>query len=352
MAENEPILKGVKYIVPVASGKGGVGKSTLSANLAVSLANQGFKVGLMDADVYGPSIPMLMGAEEQPKQEGQKIIPPECFGVKIISMGFFLPKDDAVIWRGPMLHKMIEQFLGLVEWGELDYLIVDLPPGTGDIQLSLCQSIRLTGAVIVSTPQDLAFSVAEKAITMFNKLKTPIIGLVENMSGEVFGKGNGEKYANEKEIPFLGDIPLSVDIRVQSDRGKPVCFVSPDSDSAKAFTSIAENLNKILESSPDKSEQNQFIPQNISQPSEDLIKIEWKDGAVNELKALDVRAACMCAKCVDEMTGKRNIPKELLDPKVHVKDMSYVGNYGVSFQWSDGHGSGIYSFDYLKKLVG
>jgi ATP-binding protein involved in chromosome partitioning len=229
-----------------------VGKSTVSANLAVALAQSGAQVGLMDADVYGPSIPTLMGLSEKPVSgPNQKMIPVTQYDVKIISMGFFLPEEKAVIWRGPMLDKMITQFLGGVQWGELDYLIIDLPPGTGDIQLSLCQKVPLTGAVIVSTPQDVALNVAQKAIAMFNQLNTPVLGIVENMShyrcshcgqrDEIFGTGGARKVSESRGLPFLGEIPLSTNIRVHSDQGKPVVLADPESEQAKAFLQVAEN---------------------------------------------------------------------------------------------------------------
>ena len=243
-------LPGVLNTVAVASGKGGVGKSTVAANLAVALMQTGARVGLMDADVYGPCIPKLMGGGGAPQQmEGGKMIPPLMHGVKIMSMGFFLPKGDAVIWRGPMLHKMIQEFLGHVEWGELDYLVIDLPPGTGDVQLSLCQSIPLTGAVIVSTPQDLALEVASKAILMFNKLRTPVLGIIENMSyyqcphcgqrDDIFGHGGAREASEKAEIPFLGEIPLDPHIRRSSDEGRPVAMESADSPVARAFHEVA-----------------------------------------------------------------------------------------------------------------
>jgi len=228
------LIPQVKATVAVASGKGGVGKSTVAANLAVALHRQGFKIGLMDTDVYGPTVPTLMGGKEQPHVVEGKIEPPVEFGIKIISMAYFLPKDEAVVWRGPMLHKTIQQFLGDVRWGELDYLVMDLPPGTGDIQLSLSQTIPLTGAVIVSTPQDLALTVASKAIAMFRKLNVPILGIVENMSyyvcpqcghrEEIFGYGGAREAARKLGYPFLGEIPIDVNIRVKSDRGQPVAL--------------------------------------------------------------------------------------------------------------------------------
>ena len=215
--EKDKLLPFVKNIVPVASGKGGVGKSTVSANLAIALAKMGARVGLMDADIYGPSIPTIMGADTQPISETERSSRRFVTGLRSYRWASLCPRVRRLL-RGPMLAKVVDQFLGSVEWGELDYLIVDLPPGTGDVQLSLCQKIPLTGAVIVSTPQDLAFNVAEKAILMFNKLRTPILGLVENMSGfecrncghreEIFGRGGARRYGMANNLPFLGGSSL------------------------------------------------------------------------------------------------------------------------------------------------
>jgi ATP-binding protein involved in chromosome partitioning len=228
------LIPQVKNTIAVASGKGGVGKSTVAANLAIALMRAGAKVGLMDTDLYGPSVPILMGGREEPRVVEGKLEPPREWGVKLISMAYFLPRDEAVIWRGPMLHKTVQQFLGDVRWGELDYLVMDLPPGTGDIQLSLSQSIPLTGAVIVSTPQDLALLVASKAIAMFQKLNVPILGIIENMSyyicphcgkrDEIFGHGGARTASKKLGFRFLGEIPLNPAIRVQSDNGKPVAL--------------------------------------------------------------------------------------------------------------------------------
>ncbi len=247
------LIPGVKHVVPIASGKGGVGKSTVSANLAIALAKTGARVGLMDADVYGPSIPTLLGITATPEMTPQRrLIPVSQHGVKVVSMAFFMKPEEAVIWRGPMLHKTIEQFLGGVEWGELDYLLVDLPPGTGDVQLSLCQSIAITGAVIVSTPQDVALNVAQKAIAMFTKLNAPVLGIIENMSAylcphcgtreEIFGSGGARQTAERLQIPFLGAIPLATQIRQTSDAGTPVVMADPAAPAAQAFTLAAERL--------------------------------------------------------------------------------------------------------------
>ena len=249
------LAPGVKATIAVASGKGGVGKSTVAANLAVALRRAGHRVGLMDTDVYGPSVPTLVGARTEPAVVEGKIEPPLEHGVKIISMGYFLPKDDAVIWRGPMLHKTVQQFLGDVRWGELDYLVIDLPPGTGDIQLSLCQTAALTGAVIVSTPQDLALTVASKAIAMFKKLNVPILGIVENMSyyvcsecghrEHIFGHGGAREAANRLGYAFLGEIPLDTLIRTQSDRGQPVAL-DDGSPNGRAFQELAAAVEAEL----------------------------------------------------------------------------------------------------------
>ncbi len=245
-------IPGVRNVIPVASGKGGVGKSTVSANLALALAATGAKVGLLDADVYGPSIPLIMGAIVGPQQGGRGIIPPVTHDIPIISTGFFVRKDQAVVWRGPMLAKMVEQLTNQVEWGELDYLVIDLPPGTGDVQLSLCQRLALTGAVVVTTPQPMAVNVAEKAIIMFQQLKTPLLGVVENMSyfesrstGEreyIFGSGGAKRISERWSIPVLGQIPLATTVRQTSDRGTPIVLADPDAPAARAFQEVAMQL--------------------------------------------------------------------------------------------------------------
>ena len=245
-------LPGVANIIAIASGKGGVGKSTVSANLAAALAADGAKVGLMDVDVYGPTIPLLMGAGEPPVGDDNGVDPVTRHGVKIISMGYFMGDDDAVIWRGPMLHRVVSQFLTEVRWGELDYLLVDLPPGTGDVQLSLCQLTKISGAVVVSTPQDAALQVAKRAIVMFEKLQTPVIGIIENMSGFAcpdcghrstpFGSGGAKEAAKTAGLPFLGGIPLAPEVCEASDAGTPVVVGKPKSPAAEAFRTIARAM--------------------------------------------------------------------------------------------------------------
>ncbi len=243
-------LRAVKATIAVASGKGGVGKTTVSVNLAVALAQTGARVGLLDADVYGPNIPIMMGVAAQPRSRGDKIIPLEAYNVKLMSMGFLVPPEQAVIWRGPMLHSAVQQFLTEVDWGELDYLVIDLPPGTGDVQLTLAQSVPLTGGVVVATPQDVALADVIKGITMFNKLEVPVLGVVENMSyflcphcherTEIFAHGGAQKMANELGVPFLGEIPLDLAIRSGGDTGKPVTALAPASPYAQPFQAIAQ----------------------------------------------------------------------------------------------------------------
>jgi len=242
-------VSGVKYVIAVASGKGGVGKSTVAVNLALALRQLGSRVGLMDADIYGPNIPIMLGIPPEKRPEGnveEKIVPIAAHGVKAISIGFFANPEQPVIWRGPLLHKTVEQFLHRVDWGELDYLVADLPPGTGDVQLSLSQWVHVSGAVIVTTPQEVALSDVRKAVNMFRQLEVRILGVVENMTGPIFGKGGGEKMAEAFQMPFLGDIPLEAQVRECGDSGLPVVIAHPKSPISERFVQIAETIRKTL----------------------------------------------------------------------------------------------------------
>lgn len=242
-------IPGIRNVVAVASGKGGVGKTTVSVNLALALAKRGAKVGLMDGDIYGPNVPLMLGVpnETRPKvNDEDKIIPIEVMGIKMISMGVLVPADQPMVWRGPMLHSAVTQLLQKVDWGELDYLLVDLPPGTGDVQLSLVQNVPLSGAVIVTTPQEVALMDVRKGIIMFRKTEVPILGVIENMTGEIFGKGGGRKAAEQFQTAFLGDIPLDGRIREGGDAGTPVIRSLPDSPAAQAFVKAAEAVENAL----------------------------------------------------------------------------------------------------------
>ena len=241
----------IRNVIAVASGKGGVGKSTVAANLAVTLAMKGARVGLLDADIYGPNIPTMMGVDHLPAPKDDRLIPAEAYGVKMMSIGFMVKPGQPLIWRGPMLHTAIRQFLADVEWGELDYLVVDLPPGTGDAQLSLMQSITLSGGVIVTMPQQVSLDDASRGLAMFNQLKVPVLGVIENMSYlempdgtrmDIFGQGGGEALAKSYQVPFLGAIPIDPEVRIGGDFGKPVVFSRPETRAAKALVEVSEKL--------------------------------------------------------------------------------------------------------------
>ena len=249
-------VPGIRRIVAVASGKGGVGKSTVAVNLACAMQQLGVKVGLLDCDIYGPTIPLMMGVHERPTiSEAEKMVPPSNYGVKLMSMGFLVEGDQPVIWRGPMIMKTIQQFFSAVEWGELDLLLVDLPPGTGDAQLSLCQTVPLDGGVIVTTPQEASLGVVRKGIGMFQKVNVPILGIVENMSYyttpsgervEIFGHGGGQAEAARQKVPFLGEVPLFTEIREGGDRGVPVVVSAPEQPAGQAFARIGQTLRQRL----------------------------------------------------------------------------------------------------------
>ena len=247
-------LSGVKNIIAVAAGKGGVGKSTVATNLALALRQHGATVGLLDADVYGPSVPTMLGEPDVPpgQQTGQKITPAVHWGIKVISVGFFVEREGAVVWRGPMIHKLLQQFIEDVDWGTLDYLVMDLPPGTGDAQLSLSQLIPITGSVMVTTPQEIALIDVVKAVSMFKKVEIPLLGVVENMSyyvcpgcghhDEIFSRGGGKKLAKEIGTLFLGEVPIDAKVRHGGDSGRPVVVGAPESEHAKIFMDIAAKV--------------------------------------------------------------------------------------------------------------
>lgn len=250
-------IEGVRHIVAVTSGKGGVGKSTVAVNLACALAQDGGSVGLLDCDVYGPNVPIMLGLEGRPVARDNKILPLEAHNVKVMSMGFMSDQDTPLIWRGPMLHGVIQQFLHQVAWGELEFLVADLPPGTGDVQLTIIQSVPLTGGLVVTTPQDVALQDARKAIMMFRQVNVDILGIVENMSyficpncshrSDVFGSGGGEQTSQRYDVPFLAEVPLEVTVREGGDSGRPVVLHLPETDSARAFSKIASQLRKQVE---------------------------------------------------------------------------------------------------------
>jgi ATP-binding protein involved in chromosome partitioning len=247
-------VEGIQNIIAVSSGKGGVGKTTVAVNLAAALAARGLRVGLLDTDVYGPNVPLMVGLSEQPRIVGQKIVPLEGHGLKVMSMGFLNPGDKPVVWRGPMLHGVVKQFLSDVDWGELDFLVIDMPPGTGDVQLSLAQLVPVQGAIVVTTPQEVAAADVRKAINMFEQVGVPLIGVVENMSyfvcdscdarHEIFGRGAGDALVEQFSTVLLGRIPMGAHVRESGDSGVPVVLGAPDSEQAAAFREIAEAVTQ------------------------------------------------------------------------------------------------------------
>ncbi len=250
-------IPGVRYIIAVGSGKGGVGKTTVSVNLAISLAQLGYRAALLDADVYGPNVPLMMGVKDAPQAIGERIQPLENFGVKLMSMGFLNPGDKPLVWRGPMLHSVIQQFLRGVDWGEQDYLIIDLPPGTGDVQLSLIQTAPLTGAVVVTTPSDVSLEDARKAVNMFQQVRVEVLGIVENMSYlicphcaeriDVFSSGGGKRTAEAMGVHFLGELALHPEVRIGGDSGRPVSIYGEHDPRAAAFALLARNVVERVE---------------------------------------------------------------------------------------------------------
>jgi len=249
-------VEGVKNIIAVGAGKGGVGKTTVAVNLAIALAKCGGRVGIIDGDIYGPNVPLMLGIKTQLTTDGKKIVPAEQYGLQVISMGFMTSDDAPVIWRGPMLHGAIQQFFREVRWNNLDYLIVDMPPGTGDVALSLSQTVPVAGSIVVTTPQQVSLADSRRAIRMYQKLQIPTLGLVENMSfyectnchhlADIFGNGGGEQVAHQLDIPFLGRLPLYQPIRVGSDRGIPIVIAEPESAGSQAFMSLAEAVMSQL----------------------------------------------------------------------------------------------------------
>ncbi len=263
----------VRHVIAVGSGKGGVGKSTVSVGLALALAETGAKVGLLDSDIWGPNIPQMLGVQTPPRQVGEKLLPAISHGIRMISMGFFVDESTPIIWRGPMVGKMVEQLLTDVEWGELDYLVVDLPPGTGDASLTLAQSIPLSGLVVVVTPQEVAVADATKATSMFERLNVPILGIVENMSyflcahcGEksyIFGQGGAQRMAEQHGAPLLGELPLDPEVRAGGDQGRPVLVAHPDSPVSEAFRKIAGQVAARVSVLSAKAERDGAVPSRV-----------------------------------------------------------------------------------------
>jgi ATP-binding protein involved in chromosome partitioning len=354
-----PGLPGVKHIVAVASGKGGVGKSTTAVNIALGLQSMGLRVGMFDADIYGPSQPRLLGLTgQQPSatEDQKKLIPLKAFGLAVMSMGFLVDEDMPIVWRGPMVTQALNQMLFDVAWnidGDLDVLIIDMPPGTGDVQLTMAQQVPMSGAVIVSTPQDLALIDARKGLNMFRKVDVPVIGIVENMSFfvapdtgkryDIFGHGGAEREAEKLGLKFLGGVPLHMDIRELSDAGTPVTAVRPDGPEAAVFKDIAVKVWEAVQTS--KGIEAPIIKLS---PDRDSLKVTFKDGYSYDLPAEMLRVMSPSAEVQGHsaeqrvtVPGKRNIK---------IKTMQPVGKYATKIAFDDGHDTGLYSWSYLLEL--
>ena len=370
-------------LIAVSSGKGGVGKSTIAANLAVTLAQQGLSIGLVDADLYGPSIPGMLGipGDTPPAMSpDRKLIPAEAYGVKVISMAMLSGDDKPAILRGPMVTKYLQMFVTQVAWGHLDMLFLDLPPGTGDTQLTLAQAFPLTGAVVVTTPQDVSLKIARRGLRMMEQVNVPILGIVENMSGftcpscgevtHIFRRDGGRTIAASLGVPFLGSIPLDPAIVDCGDGGTPLVASAPDSPAAQAYASIAAALTdgadrpgglpvpfdwNVAEDAGKPSAANPGSDHPPDRPvSLDYdatgLAIGWPDGTTQVTSPRDLRLSCRCAACRDEMTGKPRLDPAAVPLDVAPTRIWSVGNYAIGVAFSDGHSSGIYTFEALRGM--
>jgi len=352
-------VPGVKSIIAVASGKGGVGKSTVAVNLALGFAAAGKKVGILDADIYGPSQPRLLGLKGQPQVvSGKTLRPLEAYGIKAMSMGFLVDEETPVIWRGPMVVGALNQMLRDVAWGEngdLDVLVIDMPPGTGDVQLTMAQQVPLSGAVVVSTPQDLALIDARKGLAMFRKVGVPVLGIVENMStficpkcgerSDIFGHGGAEQEAARLGVPFLGAVPLDLDVRLRSDTGQPITATLPDSLHAKLFKDIAVRTLDELET----AKRNMVRPPKLEISDGGAgLKVEFACGSKYELTAEMLRVMSPSA----EVQGHSIEQRVTVGNKRNVKisELRPVGNYAIRIAFNDGHDTGLYTWTYLQQL--
>ncbi|MFM7085123.1 MAG: P-loop NTPase [Hyphomicrobium sp.] len=350
------IIPGVKHLIAVASGKGGVGKSTTAVNIALGLKALGLKVGVMDADIYGPSVPRLLGLKGKPQLgKNKKALPMERYGLKAISMGFMVDEDTPIVWRGPMVTQALNQMLREVEWGELDVMVIDMPPGTGDVQLSMAQQVPLVGAVIISTPQDLALIDAKKCLAMFRKVNVPILGIIENMSfylcphcgqrSEIFGHGGARDEALKLGVSFLGSIPLHVEIRSRSDTGLPIVATLPDSKESQVYFDVSKNVwEQILRASADIAKTPDF---NIS-PQGDMLSISFDRYEKYVLTAEMLRVLSPSA----EVQGHSPQQRVTLGGKrsVRITQLKPVGNYAIRLVFDDHHDTGLYTWDYLRTL--
>ena len=377
---------GIGAIVAVSSAKGGVGKSTVTVNLALALQRRGRRVGILDADILGPSIPGMLGIPPSAKP-GQvasgKVDPPSGHGIKAVSMALFAPVDQPMMLRGPMVGKYLSLFLGGVEWGELDILLLDMPPGTGDTQLTVAQSFPLSGAIVVTTPQAVSVKIATRGARMFEKLQIPLLGVIENMrtfacphcgeTTDLFGHGGGERLAADAGAAFLGALPLDPAVTAGGDEGIPALVSDPQSATAAAYDRIAAEIEARLtttvgglgpfawrwdgkDSGPGWNEKatrpdgSRIVPVGLRRRDSRTLSALWEDGAAQDFDVRDLRLACRCALCVEEMSGRPLLDPAAVSLDVEPVEIRSVGSYAIAITWSDGHSSGIQSFDGLRAI--
>jgi ATP-binding protein involved in chromosome partitioning len=373
VVHGQQAVPGVNHVIVVGSGKGGVGKSTTAVNLAMGLRKLGHSVGLLDADIYGPSIPTMLGQNfprgaegTQPAMEENMIIPFEMQGLKVISLGLLIGREQPTVWRAPMATKMIQQFLLGVKWGDLDYLIIDLPPGTGDIQLTLSQQSNITGAIVVTTPQQVAVEIARKGLLMFRHVGVPILGVIETMSGfacsdcgsvsSIFGEGGAKRIADEDGVALLGQIPVDAALVRAGDEGEPIVLRDPKSPSGQAYMTAAAKLVATVEAMTGDVTEKDIVPLAVEPIPAQLggghntLAIYWSDGQKYTYDAKDLRFHCPCAVCVDEFSGVRKISESSIADSIALEKALPVGRYGVNLVWSDKHSTGIYTYRYLREL--
>jgi ATP-binding protein involved in chromosome partitioning len=344
----------VKNVIAIAAGKGGVGKSTVTVNLARALLSVGLKVGILDADIYGPSLRRMLPEDRLPSQKGNVISPALSQGIKYISMAYFRKDHEASVVRAPIANGVINQFITGVEWGELDYLLIDFPPGTGDIQLTLAQKAYLTGALLVTTPQEVAVMDVRKAAKMFDIVKIPVLGVVENMSFYVqgdqetypFGQGGGLRLARELGIPLVGKIPLDSSVSASGDAGAPL---QADSKVAAEFSRIAEEIMRHINHL--KNEKSDILAlASASHGNGESLEIQWKSHGIQQWTAAELQKNCPCANCVDDQTGQRRTSKIETTRQVAIRNVNRVGRYAIQIEFINGCSTGIFDFDYLRTI--
>jgi ATP-binding protein involved in chromosome partitioning len=369
VVHGQQAVPGVNHVIVVGSGKGGVGKSTTAVNLAMALKKLGYSTGLLDADIYGPSVPTMLGKSfprgqdgTQPATEDNQLIPFDMQGVKVISLGLLIGADQPTVWRAPMATKMIQQFLLGVKWGELDFLIVDLPPGTGDIQLTLSQQSNITGAIVVTTPQQVAVEIARKGLLMFRHVGVPLLGLIETMSGfacgecgavtSIFGEGGAKRLASSDSVPLLGQIPVDAALVRACDEGEPIVIRDPKSPSAQAYMQAAAKVVATVEALG--TSEKDVVPLAVepipAATGGHRLAIYWSDGQKYTYTAKALRFACPCAVCVDEFSGERKVTADSIPDDIALEKALPVGRYGINLVWNDKHSTGIYTYRYLREL--